>query len=68
MKLVLFDIDGTLAASGHAHKDSFSEAFKKVYGVATDISIIKSAGMTDQQIITEVLKKEGFKNENKINA
>ena len=59
MKLVLFDIDGTLLVWGRAHRDSFSEAFRVVYGVEADVSIIAPAGMTDQQIITEVLCKKG---------
>lgn len=59
MKLVLFDIDGTIMEWTKVHKDSFSEAFKVVYGVAADIGIINGAGMTEQQIITEVLRKKG---------
>lgn len=59
MKLVLFDIDKTLLKSAKGHHLSFSEAFKKVYGIETDIDIIEHDGMTDQQIITEVLKKNG---------
>jgi phosphoglycolate phosphatase len=57
-KLVLFDIDKTLIKSSSAWR--FSEAFKKVYGVDTNISIINHHGMTDQQIIIEVLKKNGI--------
>ena len=60
MKLVLFDIDGTLMEWTPAHKDSYSKAFEKVYGIEADISIINGAGMTDQQIITDVLKLKGL--------
>ncbi len=63
MKLVLFDIDGTIMEWTKVHHDSFSEAFKKVYGVETDTGIIKSAGMTEQQIIIEVLEKNGINSE-----
>jgi phosphoglycolate phosphatase-like HAD superfamily hydrolase len=63
MKLVLFDIDGTLMEWTRVHHDSFSEAFKKTYGIDTDISIITGAGMTEQQIITEVLRKNGLDDE-----
>jgi phosphoglycolate phosphatase-like HAD superfamily hydrolase len=59
-KLVLFDIDRTLITSSKAHHKAFSEGFKKVYGVDTSIDIINHHGMTDQQIIIEVLKKNGF--------
>lgn len=60
MKLVLFDIDGTIMAWTKVHHDSFSEAFKKVYGVDTNTSIVTGAGMTEQQLITEVLEKNGL--------
>lgn len=63
MKLALFDIDGTIMEWTPVHKDSFSEAFKKVFGIDTDITIITSPGMTEQQIITEVLKKKGVSEE-----
>lgn len=59
-KLVLFDIDRTLILSSEAHHKAFSEGFKKVYGVDTDIEIINHHGMTEQQVIIEVLKKNGL--------
>ncbi len=61
MKLVLFDVDGTLIKRGSkGHRMAFSEAFRKVYGVDTNIDIIKHSGMTDQQIVIEVLKRNGL--------
>lgn len=51
-KLVLFDIDRTLIIGTKGHKKAFSEAFKKVYGMETNIDIINHQGMTDQQIRT----------------
>lgn len=62
-KLVLFDIDGTIMDLPQEHKDAFSEAFREVYGIDTDISIIQPMGMTEQQIITEVLRKKGVDDE-----
>lgn len=59
-KLILFDIDKTLIKSSKGHNKAFSEAFKIVYGVDTTIDIINHHGMTDQQIIIEVLKKNGL--------
>ena len=59
-KLVLFDIDRTLIKGARGHKKSYSEAFKKVYDIDTTIGIINYHGMTDQQIIIEVLKKNGL--------
>ncbi len=60
-KLALFDIDGTLTKGTKAHREAFSRAFKKVYGVDTRVDIINAYGMTDQQIIIDVLKKNGLK-------
>lgn len=60
-KLVLFDIDKTLISSNKIHETAFSVAFKVVYGVDTDINTINHPGMTDKQIIIEVLKKKGLK-------
>jgi len=59
-KLVLFDIDSTLIKGAKGHREAFSEAFKEAYGVDTTIDIINHHGMTDQQIIIEVLKKNGL--------
>jgi len=59
-KLVLFDIDKTLISGNRSHIAAFSEAFKRVYGLDADIAIINHHGMTDQQIIIEVLKKKGL--------
>lgn len=56
-KLVLFDIDRTLIVGDKSHRAAFSHAFKKVYGVETNIDVINPHGMTDQQVIIEVLKK-----------
>jgi phosphoglycolate phosphatase-like HAD superfamily hydrolase len=66
-KLVLFDIDKTLIDRSICHHVAFSYAFKKVYGVTVDISIINYAGMTDPQIAVEVLKCIGL-SENLIKA
>jgi len=62
-KLVLFDIDKTLIKSSSGHRQSFSVAFKKVYGIDTGIDVIQSSGMTDQQIIFGVLEKKGLSDE-----
>ena len=60
-KLVLFDVDKTLIQGSKVKDDlAYPEAFKKVYGVDTSIEIIGHAGMTDQQIIIDVMKKNGL--------
>jgi len=62
-KLILFDIDKTLVKSSQGHKAAFSIAFKEVYGIDTSIDIIQYSGMTDQQIIFDVLKLKGLDEE-----
>lgn len=59
-KLVLFDVDKTLIESSQGHSSSFSYAFNEVYGIDANINIINHHGMTDQQIIIDVLKKKGL--------
>ena len=59
--LVLFDINKTLIPGSLAHKESFSAAFKKIFGITTTIDVINHHGMTDQQIIIDVLKKTHLK-------
>lgn len=59
-KLIIFDIDKTLIKSSPSRKVAFSDGFKKVYGVDADYSTVSRHGMTDQQIIIEVLKRSGI--------
>lgn len=59
-KLALFDVDRTLVRGSLVHRIAFTEAFRHVYGIDADIDLINHHGMTDQQIIIEVLKKKGF--------
>jgi phosphoglycolate phosphatase len=54
--IVLFDIDKTLVAKSSAHIRAFCEAVRAVYGVDTSLSVITHHGMTDQQILREVLR------------
>ena len=63
--LALFDIDGTLIMGSRGHHLAFSKAFKQVYGIDTDVDIISHHGMTDQEMIFNILKKNGL-NEEKI--
>jgi len=59
-KLILFDIDHTLINGAEGHRLAFHEGFRIVYGVETTIDIIDYLGMTDKEIIYEVLKIHGF--------
>lgn len=58
--LLLFDIDGTLIKGSRAHSRAFSEAIEKVYGISTSIDIIEHHGMTDSEIIIELLRRIGL--------
>jgi len=62
-KLALFDVDGTLVRGFQGHNKAFSEGFKKVYGVDATVDTIGVQGMTEQQVIIEVLKQHGFNEE-----
>lgn len=63
MKLLLFDIDGTLIKSGAdgVHRASFSYAIKKVFGVFVNLKEISTAGKIDSQILIELLGIKGIK-------
>jgi phosphoglycolate phosphatase len=58
--IALFDIDKTLIARSMAHLKAFFISLKSVYGVEAEANVIKHHGMTDQQIIREVLKVKGL--------
>lgn len=57
--LVLFDIDNTLMKTPTSHRDAFFTAIKNIYGVNTGFAGLNPHGMTDRQIISEVLKING---------
>ncbi|HBG81307.1 TPA: haloacid dehalogenase [candidate division CPR2 bacterium] len=60
-KLVLFDIDKTLIESSKIKDEIvFPEAFRRVFDVEASIFEINPHGMTDQQIIIEILKRKGI--------
>lgn len=63
MKLVLFDIDGTLLDSGGAGRRAMESAFSDVLSVEKAASIngkVSMAGKTDPQILKEVLEMHGI--------
>jgi len=59
-RLILFDIDHTLINGSEGHKLAFKEGFKIAYDIETTIDIIDYLGMTDIEIIYEVLKIHKF--------
>lgn len=64
MKLLLFDIDGTLIDSGEAGTRSLNLAFQEVFSVPDAFRGISMAGKTDIQIMKEALRRHGLDSEN----
>ncbi len=60
MRLILFDIDGTLIDSGGAGTRSLNLAFKKVFSIENAFHDISMAGKTDTQIMKEGLMKHNI--------
>ena len=60
MKLVLFDIDGTLLSTEGAARRAFHSAMLDVYGTAGPIDTHSFAGKTDPQIARELLTLAGL--------
>ena len=64
MKIPLFDIDGTLLKTqSPINRNVFAYAAKKVYGIDARQTEINPEGMTDNQIMLEVLKLHGLTEE-----
>ncbi len=49
-RLLLFDIDGTLVATGGAGGAAWKLAFEELHGIAADIGQFTEAGMTDPDV------------------
>jgi phosphoglycolate phosphatase len=60
LKLLLFDIDGTLLHSGGAGKVAMERAFEQVYGKADAFQGVQLMGRTDPSILKEVLERQGL--------
>src|SRR3954464_9311318 len=60
MKLVLFDIDGTLITDGGASRSAFAAALRDVYGYDGDLARYDFSGRTDPQITHMVLSDAGL--------
>jgi len=57
--ILLFDIDNTLLRNSASHPQAFRIGISTVYGSEGDVSRIDHHGMTDLQILHEVLTREG---------
>src|SRR4029450_3236606 len=60
MKLVLFDIDGTLITSRGAGRRAMRIAFERVFGTAGGIDHYDLRGRTDTGIVHDVMAAEGW--------
>lgn len=60
MKLLLFDIDGTLIRSNSAGRAALTYALKTVFGTAGPIDSYHFGGKTDPRIITDLMLAAGI--------
>jgi len=60
MKLILFDIDGTLLWPDGAGRAAMARALTEVFGTAGPVDSLPMAGKTDSQIVTELLTAAGL--------
>jgi len=60
MRLLLFDVDGTLILSSGAGMRAFHRAFQQVYQVVVDREVIRPDGKTDPWIAREMLAHFGL--------
>lgn len=58
MKLLLFDIDGTLLQTNGAGTRAANRAFEKIYGIKEAMTRIDAAGKTDPIILKEIFMNE----------
>lgn len=63
MKLVLFDIDGTLIRDDGAARDAFADGLRDVYGQEPDLDQFDFSGRTDPEITWMVLEGSGLDDE-----
>ncbi len=68
MRLILFDIDGTLIDTGGAGSRSLNLALKELFSIENAFKDISMAGKTDIEIIKEGLVKHGILVERNINV
>ena len=59
MRIVLFDIDGTLLRSGGIGRVAMEHALTKVFGASGSMDY-RYDGKTDRQIVRETMRLEGF--------
>ncbi|MDO8835690.1 MAG: HAD family hydrolase [Vicinamibacterales bacterium] len=60
MRLLLFDVDGTLVLTGGAGMRGMTRAFETVFGVPDALNGIPVAGRTDPAILAEMMSRAGI--------
>ncbi len=60
MRLILFDIDGTLLRDGISSKIAFARALRETYNTTGPIQAFQFAGMTDPECVTEIMRLAGI--------
>ena len=60
IRLVLFDIDGTLVHTGGAGTKAFSQTFSHAFGRHHGVERVKFAGRTDVSLVRELLQIHGL--------
>lgn len=63
MKLILFDVNGTLVNRFKIGEESFQYGIKMIFGIDTKLPGPEFSGWTDKGIIFELLKKSGLSRE-----
>jgi len=61
MRLLLFDVDGTLIHSGGAGRRAMLKAFEQIYGIENGFKDVSMFGKTDPLILKEALANHGIK-------
>jgi len=61
MKILLFDIDGTLIHSGGSGKHAMELAFQEIWGVLNSLQNVLLAGQTDPKILLDAFALHGIK-------
>jgi beta-phosphoglucomutase-like phosphatase (HAD superfamily) len=59
IRLVLFDIDGTLVHTGHAGTKAFAQTFAHMFGLKHGAEKMRFAGRTDVSLVREFFKIHG---------
>ena len=60
IKLILFDIDGTLVLTGGAGLRAMARAFKEVFGISGDFDRVPMNGRTDSWIVAQAAAFHGI--------